>query len=364
MISVTTTSAHKYPIHISHSCADEITSFIDDHFEHRNGFIVIDERVADLYMDDYIEIFNQTSLNRLEVSVIPEGEQSKSMEQYQSLLDDVMQANLKRSDCIFAIGGGVTGDLAGFVAATALRGIGLVHLPTTLLAMVDSSIGGKTGINHATGKNRIGSFYQPEAIFMETRRLVTLSEKEWMGGLGEVLKYGCISDRSIIDESQKLVDREFMADEKLARLIKKSAQIKANIVQKDEKEQGIRAWLNFGHTTAHAIERVAEYGSIPHGVAVFMGMVAELKLSDMHQQSDSLSGLLDNLLEAYRPFTKGLNFKPELLHEVMAFDKKNKNDQVTFVLLTEPGSPYVTANVSEGHILESLNHMIETTTRA
>jgi 3-dehydroquinate synthase len=358
VISVQINSEESYQIAVQHDANQEITAYLNTHFSGRKALIFIDERVAKFHISDYMKLLNGTKLGSVGLTTIPEGESSKSFSMYEQLVSEALEADLKRSDVIIAIGGGVTGDLAGFVAATVLRGVHLIHLPTSLLAMVDSSVGGKTGINHTTGKNRIGAFYQPDAIFMELKRLETLEQKEWMAGFGEVLKYGCISNPEIIDSAKKSIAQKFVIDENVRSIIESSVKIKADIVQQDEKESGIRAFLNFGHTTAHAIERVMEYGTVAHGVAVFMGMITELELSRLKgglKRSDQLDLLVDDYRD-YVPDLKNLAIND--LIQAMSYDKKNMAAGTTFVLLNDMAQPYVTSDVDQQDISRSLSLMI------
>lgn len=268
------------------------------------------------------------------VQTVAPGESAKSWEQAGILLDGLLRGGVRRGTPLVAIGGGVVGDLAGFVASACLRGLPLIHVPTTLLAMVDSSIGGKTGVNHATGKNLIGAFYQPERIVMDTELLSTLPEREWRCGLGEVLKYGMISDPSLleIDYASDVVD--------WPSIISKSARFKVRTVEEDELEQGIRAYLNYGHTFGHALEAVTGYTRFAHGEAVYVGMVAAARFGQ------SLGHRVDpEVLLRHAPLFKldlsGLVERIPDLMAAMFMDKKIKGSAIRFILVDPIGSPFI-----------------------
>ena len=212
---------------------------------------------------------------------IPDGEEYKNFETLKSIYDSLIEFGFDRSSLIVALGGGVVGDIAGFAAATYLRGIPFVQVPTTLLAQVDSSVGGKTGINHEKGKNLIGAFYQPGFVLIDTSTLDTLPEREYLSGLAEVAKYGIVLDGNLFDfmsaNAGKLLDRD---KESLLTVIKRSCSIKASIVEKDEKEAGLRAVLNYGHTIGHAVETLTCYKRYTHGEAVAIGMAQAARFSE------------------------------------------------------------------------------------
>lgn len=314
-------------------------------FKQREGFdtcfLLVDENVWNHHGQHIKHLFDLIGI-RYKYRVIPSGEQSKTVQQWSDLVDYLLQSGVRRNTPLFAIGGGVTGDLAGFVAASALRGIPLVHIPTTLLAMVDSSIGGKTGVNHSTGKNLIGAFYQPLEVIADLDLLATLPKREWRNGLSEVLKYGAIQDTSIFDESAIFRDEDVLNNHprQLKELIFKCAQIKADIVAADEFESGTRAFLNFGHTFAHALEKVSDFGVINHGEAVYLGMLAAITLSN-----DVGASIDDEPIRRYRSLYSFEVFKQMLptdeLLSAMKNDKKVIDDALRFVLLKKWQQPVV-----------------------
>lgn len=283
----------------------------------------------------------QSLVKRPMLARIPAGEQSKSVEVWSSLVDFCLEQGVDRQTSLVAVGGGVTGDLAGFVAASVLRGLPLIHVPTTILAMVDSSIGGKTGVNHSVGKNLIGAFYQPRAVVSFLSVLETLPDAEFISGFAEVLKYGAIEDTEIL---QLLNKRSILSLRKdlplLKEIVQRCIKVKARVVSEDTKESGLRMILNYGHTFGHAIEKVAGYGRISHGQAVFAGMVAASVMArrlgadldpiliNQHAPAFISPGLFD-----------GLSI-PDL-NKAMQSDKKVSRTKVRFILLNEYGKPYL-----------------------
>lgn len=268
---------------------------------------------------------------------IASGETSKSAGNWLQAVDFCFENGVNRKTPMVAVGGGVTGDLAGFVAASVMRGIPLIQVPTTLLAMVDSSLGGKTGINHPTGKNLVGAFYQPDAIISDTAFLETLPVREWHCGMAEIIKYGAIADPGLFSLAVPYKSG-YTNPAKLIELITRCARIKADIVAEDEKEAGKRAWLNFGHTFAHALESLTDYRRFSHGEAVYVGMVAALKLSALSGSHIDESPLLQ-FLDAYRLSTADLKNRIPDLVDKMFLDKKNLNNTVRVVLLDSYGKP-------------------------
>ncbi len=304
-------------------------------------FILVDENVWQHHKQRISNTFESLDVEYT-CRVIPAGEQSKSVKQWNVLVDFLLRSGVRRNTPLFAIGGGVTGDLAGFVAASTLRGIPLVHIPTTLLAMVDSSIGGKTGVNHTTGKNLIGAFYQPQEVIADVDFLETLPNRDWTNGLSEILKYGAIHDPEIFDECEIFHYNNVLetSRDELTQLILKCAQIKADIVAADEFESGTRAFLNFGHTFAHALEKVSDFDRLNHGEAVYLGMLAAITLSN-----ETGAELNDEPIRNYRSLysfkvTKEMLPENELF-SAMKSDKKVIDDTFRFVLLKSWQQPVV-----------------------
>lgn len=339
IIKVPLTQKHHYNIHVGLSLEAEILNFFTERYSSRLAVVIIDEKVHQLHKIR-IESFCSSYFSDVQLLVVPEGETSKSLGQWSELVDGILKRGVERNTPLIAVGGGVTGDLAGFVAASVLRGLPLVHMPTSLLAMVDSSIGGKTGVNHDAGKNLIGSFYQPDAVFADISFLETLEKKEWITGLAEILKYAAIQEPSLFQKLEKLVVDGFTPAKGWAEVISQSARIKVNVVQKDTLEKGTRAYLNFGHTFGHALERTAGYGLISHGEAVFVGMMAATYFSrQMGHPVDEAR--FASFLPLYQKQIEQLPNSSGSLIEAMKTDKKVIDNLLRLVLLKEWGSPYI-----------------------
>ncbi len=338
-LELTTQYTDTYQIQAGYNIGNDIIGFLQRNYNHNKALVVIDQNVYNLHGKELIKSLEQV-YDKVPFYVVKSGEESKSIGEFSAILDFVLSQHIERKTPLIAVGGGVTGDLAGFVAASALRGIPLIHLPTTLLAMVDSSIGGKTGINHKAGKNLIGAFYQPKAVFADLKFLDSLPKKEWVGGLSEILKYGFISDKTIFETTTKLIeqDKDFKNTEEWLNVVKSSMSIKADIVAKDVKENGLREFLNFGHTFAHVLERVGNYKKYTHGEAVFMGMLAAIFVSNKLG-----AGVDENLLLRYK-YLYNLKVEQTLdsssLTDLMLLDKKTKNKEIRLVLLKETEKPY------------------------
>ena len=282
-----------------------------------------------------------------EVAFIPDGETSKSLREAEKLYTRAIETGLDRKSVVIALGGGVVGDLAGFVAATFMRGISLIQIPTTLLAQVDSSVGGKTAVNHALGKNLIGAFHQPRAVFIDLNFLKTLPEPEIKSGLGEVVKYGVISDEKLFsyfeDNADKILSRDLKT---LAHIVKRSCEIKAQVVGADEKESGLRRILNFGHTMAHAIEEETHYEKYRHGEAVAIGMLAAAQISsELGKTSAANVTRLENLIKKFGMVTNCAGLDADKLYDVTFRDKKTVGGKVNWVLMKNFGEVEISNDV-------------------
>lgn len=338
IIDINISLDHSYQIIIGEHLKKSFQNFCSDRYSAEKVFVLVDEKVNNLHrprIDKLVSYFTTAHFIG-----IPEGEASKSVEQWQRISDEILSAGVERSTPLLAVGGGVTGDLSGFVASTVLRGIPLIHMPTTLLGMVDSSIGGKTGINHATGKNLIGAFYQPDAVFSDIAYLDTLEQEEWITGMAEILKYAAIRNPGLFEELETLTSQPLAPQQKWTAVVEQSARIKTDIVQEDTLEAGKRAYLNFGHTFGHALEKVSGYGQLSHGEAVFAGMIAATYFSK------KLGYPVDEA--RFNPFIslyqKQISVLPKNIDELisaMKSDKKTKNKIIRLVLLNEWGSPYI-----------------------
>ena len=288
--------------------------------------------------------------------VIPDGEEYKDFLWLYKILGELLSARFDRKSLIVALGGGVIGDIAGFAAATYMRGIRCVQVPTTLLAQVDSSVGGKTGINHSLGKNMIGAFFQPSLVLMDQELLSTLPERQVRAGLAEIIKYGVIWDRELFDTMKEKKKDIFSLGSSLDEIIVRSCQIKAEVVAEDERESGLRAILNYGHTVGHAIETLTGYKRYLHGEAVAIGMrvaadlAVRLKLLD---EADATS--IRQLISSYGlPVAIPEELTPEMILETMALDKKAVGNILRFVLPTSIGAIRIVEGVAESAIKKTL----------
>lgn len=304
-----------------------------------HAMIVTNDTVAPLYARQL-----QDSLTgrhrRVEMIVLPDGEEYKNWETLNRIFDALLQHACDRQTVVYALGGGVVGDMAGFAAACYMRGVPFVQVPTTLLAQVDSSVGGKTGINHPLGKNMIGAFYQPQLVVCDLDTLRTLPPREFSAGLAEVIKYGPIADTALAEWIEgnlaALMQRDTTA---LAHVVKRSCEIKAAVVGQDERESGVRAFLNFGHTFGHAIESGLGYGVWLHGEAVGCGMVMAMHLSQRLGYVDAeWVQRMTRLIRAAGLPTVGPQLGPDRYLELMRVDKKAQAGQIRFVLIERPGT--------------------------
>lgn len=316
--------------------------------------IVTNETIAPFYLD----LIKRTLANYdLTVITLPDGEQYKNIETLNLIFDQLLQERHTRKTTLLALGGGVIGDMTGFAAACYQRGVDFIQVPTTLLSQVDSSVGGKTGVNHALGKNMIGAFYQPNAVIIDTVTLNTLPDRELSAGLAEVIKYGLICDKPFYQWLQENIGRLLDRDPKaLSYAVHQSCQDKARVVEADETESGIRAILNLGHTFGHAIETHTGYGSWLHGEAVAAGMVmaADLSCREGHISREDVDGLVCLLERANLPVMPPSGINPDRFLELMAVDKKVLDGQLRLVLLDSVGHAVVTDSFSRKYLMDSL----------
>jgi len=313
----------------------------------RGVVVVTDDQVGPIYAHQLKQGLSHVA--PMTEVVLPSGERHKHLQSIELILDAALEDRHERRSLFIALGGGVVGDMTGFAAACFLRGADFVQVPTTLLAQVDSSVGGKTGVNHAMGKNLIGAFHQPRRVMIDLNTLLTLPEREYAAGLAEVVKYGLISDGEFFDwlvsNRESLKQREM---ETIAIAVKRSCEIKAAIVAADEREAGVRAHLNFGHTFGHAIERMQGYGDWLHGEAVAAGMVMAARISA--DRGDLAPGIVEQLVAFNQ--SVGLPSAPPPEHtaedflEAMSSDKKVSAGKVRYILLRGLGAPRITDTVT------------------
>lgn len=318
--------------------------------------VVTDSNVAAHYRDRLDALFIKDGWDAL-VLVLPAGETTKSPKHLHAIYDAALGWNIDRRTPIVAFGGGVIGDLAGFAAATLLRGLPLVQVPTSLIAQVDSAIGGKTGINHSEGKNLIGAFHQPELVLVDTKLLYTLDRRQWTSGLAEAVKHALIDDEPYFAWMEKEWNRIMARDpEVVPDMVYRAVKVKARIVSEDERELGQRALLNFGHTFAHALEQVAGYGTLTHGEAVVVGMRAATFLSRrLHAKVDE--DRIERILGAFPAPPLPVEFSSNTLKAAMHSDKKAQAGRLRFVLLRKIGLAYVEDDVTPADLDAAWHHV-------
>jgi len=303
--------------------------------------VVTDPTVAALYGSSVVKSLEEASLATTVIE-IPEGEEHKSLALVSFLYDRFLEARLDRRCPVIALGGGVVGDLAGFAAATFLRGVPFVQVPTTLLAQVDSSVGGKTGVNHSTGKNLIGAFYQPGLVWLDVRTLRTLPRRQVLAGMAEIIKYAAILSPDLFDLLDREMERVLALDDALlADIVRTCCELKAMVVSKDERESGYRSILNFGHTLGHAIERLTDYREYMHGEAVAIGMAFAARLS--RARGHCTPAVEERVIRLIRSAGLPVELPADLVGQhlglALGTDKKMSADRVKFVCLEGIGRP-------------------------
>lgn len=356
-VKIKATKETSYPILIDEGLLDEAYDYIKNCTDANKFLVVTNTKVYSLYGE---KLKNDDA----EFIVLPDGEEYKNRDILNKIIDKALEIKLERKDAIIALGGGVIGDMAGFAAATYQRGIDFIQIPTTLLAQVDSSVGGKVAVNHKLGKNVIGSFYQPKLVLADTNTLNTLDDRQFKTGLAEVLKYAFIERSCNADEDYHLL--EFLKKNKdeifkknnniLQELIKICCLLKSSVVNQDEKEKGLRAILNFGHTYAHAIENITDYKLYTHGEAVSIGMkfifdlAAELNLITADYYNDAIK-----LLSDYNLTTQlSINIDIESFYNAMLSDKKVKNKAINFVMPVKEKEVSIMNNIDKKLILKGI----------
>jgi len=342
-----------YPIYIGVKLLQD-PALIQKHIQTKAVCIVSNTTVSKLYLSELKKSLNGYRV--IEV-ILEDGEQFKNADSLNQIYTTLLDNKFNRDSTIIALGGGVVGDIAGFSAASFMRGIPFIQIPTTLLSQVDSSVGGKTGINHPLGKNMIGAFYQPQAVIIDMHVLKTLDKREISAGLAEVIKYGLIWDKDFFDHLESHIeDLKNLNVMQLQQAIYRSCEIKAEVVSQDERESGLRAILNLGHTFGHAIENCLGYGKWLHGEAVGCGMVMAAQMSLAH------GWIYDTDFDRIRKLIQAAGLpieKPQIpLHdflEAMSLDKKNKNQDIYLVLQQGIGKAIVTKEYSFSELEKVLN---------
>ena len=334
-----------YPIIIGASFFKNGFNF-DEWVKGKDCLIVTNEVVAPLYLkalESQLKNKNVVSL------VLPDGESNKTLEIWTQIIDKLVKMKASRDTTIIALGGGVIGDITGFAAASYMRGISYIQVPTTLLSQVDSSVGGKTGINHIQGKNLVGAFHQPKLVLIDIDTLKTLPERELISGLAEVIKYGAIADNKFFCWLENNIEYLLTRNpETLIKAILKSCSIKAQVVGEDEFENGKRAILNFGHTFGHAIENIKGYGEILHGEAIAIGMILAAEISPL---DDIEINRLETLIKKAGLPHKIDSLKIDDMYQAMLMDKKVQSKKLRYILLRSLGEAFIDDNVTEENVL-------------
>lgn len=337
-VNISETKASQYPIYINSNPITELKNELDRVCEGRKKLVIFSEKVYKLYK-------NELNFDKSEIFILKDGETQKNIKNYAKIINKAIELKLSRKDIIVAIGGGVVGDMAGFAAATYMRGIEFIQVPSTLLASVDSSVGGKTAIDMPHGKNFVGAFYQPKAVYINLNFLKTLDEKQYKSGFGEVIKYAFIEKSCNHSEYFNLLEilktnrenYETRNHEFLENIIRICLELKASVVAQDEKEKGLRKILNLGHTFGHALEEETKYKRFTHGEAVVQGMMFIFNYAlncDRNYRDEALT--LMNMY-GYKPCNLRFINKNNLI-KYMKTDKKSSNDIITFIVPTENGT--------------------------
>ena len=343
-----------YPIYIGSGLLKQ-KELLTKHIHSKQVLIVTNTTIAPLYLESVVK-----SLSEFQVQVVelPDGEQYKSLKYATQIFDHLLENKFSRNSTLIALGGGVIGDIGGFAAACYQRGIAFIQIPTTLLAQVDSSVGGKTGVNHPLGKNMIGAFYQPQCVLADINVLDTLDDRQLVAGIAEVIKYGLIRDLELFEWLEEnialLLERNKKA---LTYVIERSCINKAEIVAEDEFESGIRAILNLGHTFGHAIETGMGYGEYLHGEAVSIGIgyAADLSRRMGYISQNDVKRILNLLQLASLPVIPPKEMKAQQFIELMAVDKKNMDGKIRLILLKSIGKASLPINVEQTLLDQTLN---------
>jgi len=343
-----------YPVYIGKSIFNQMPSIIEKHSLHKNVFIVVDENVLGYHLKKIKSIVSE-KMRKIVVVEYVANEKSKSNKSVEELYDCLIKNNFGRDTLVIAVGGGITGDIVGFAASTFGRGVQFVQVPTTLLAAVDSSVGGKTGINYGRTKNLIGSFYQPEFVLIDAAFFKTLKEEEIVCGIGEIIKYAFLGDEkfySLITGSLKDILK--LKDIQTQKIVESCVNLKASVVQADETESGLRKILNLGHTFAHALE-VEQDHRIKHGHAVIVGLTCALYLSHYKGlvSAQELVKYLELPLSLQNKITID-NCNIESIYKIMLRDKKSREGKIKFVLLSSPGNIYLDFEAEKDFVIQAL----------
>ena len=347
-----------YPIYIGSGLLSD-KSYLHKHIHGKQVMIVTNTTVAPLYLQSVCEQLNDY---QVEIAILPDGEQYKTLETVNTIFDALLGAKFDRSATLIALGGGVVGDMTGFAAASYQRGVNFIQIPTTLLSQVDSSVGGKTGVNHELGKNMIGAFHQPQAVVIDVDTLDTLGQKEFSAGMAEVIKYGLLGNADFLQDLETNMSDLMNRDVKLIiDAVYRSCEDKARIVAEDEFESGRRALLNLGHTFGHGIENTLGYGTYLHGEAVSVGMFMAVKLSEL--EGDLTAACVERVAQLLNQANLPCEINKEIteaqLFAAMSLDKKAIDGNIRLVLLRNLGNAYL----SQDYSVDNLNQVVRDFTR-
>lgn len=346
-----------YDIVIGSGLHRQVSEFLKPLGLSKKLLLVTNRKIAELYLSEVLKSLESGGYQAV-VAEVPDGETAKSLEQAAKLYDTMFDFGLDRGSAVLALGGGVVGDLAGFAAATYMRGVPFIQLPTTLLAQVDSSVGGKVAVNHPRGKNIIGAFYQPRLVVTDINTLSTLDRRDVLSGLAEVIKTAVIKDADFFYWLKKHLSAVLALEkEALVYIVEASCRIKAEVVAADETEQGLRAILNYGHTVGHALETLAGYGTLRHGEAVAVGMAAEARIAEMLGliTAEVRQEITDLIASAALPTAVPAQLNSQQILASMYQDKKVLDSALNLALIDAIGRSVVVNDVSPEVVLSALN---------
>lgn len=350
-----------YPIFIGRGLLNDADKLLP-YIKGKQVLVVSNTTVGPIYLNRILDLLSKNSALKVDTVVLPDGEEYKNLKTLNRIFTGLLESNHNRTTTIVALGGGVVGDMAGFAAASYQRGVDFIQVPTTLLSQVDSSVGGKTGVNHELGKNMIGAFHQPNCVLIDTEVLQTLPKREFVAGMAEVIKYGLIWDEEFWNWLEDHVDDLMVLEQQaLTHVINRSCEIKAQVVAQDERESGIRAILNLGHTFGHAVETGLGYGVWLHGEAVGLGMMMAVDLSHRLGLIDkSVVERTEKLLTRLGlPRKAPKELTAERMLELMSVDKKVINSKLRLVLLDSLGHAIVTEDIDHDKLQETFSTFLD-----
>lgn len=365
IVKVDLSDGRDYPIYIGSGFTDEEAgTMLRKHIKGKRALLITNDRIEGWYLEKYQKIISSTGQVQVDTVVLPDGEEHKTYDVMSMILDKALELGLDRKSTFIALGGGVIGDMVGFASSIYQRGVNFIQIPTTVMAMVDSSVGGKTGVNHPRGKNMIGAFHQPECVFIDTNNLNTLPDRELKSGLSEVVKYGLIRDAPFFEWQEENIAKLLGRDPASTRYaIKRSVENKAEVVKSDEKEAGVRATLNLGHTFGHAIETGSGYGHWLHGEGVAIGTAMAATMSEKMGwiDADMKKRIYAILQSADLPvkLPKDSPMTVEMFNKLMSLDKKVADGQLRLILLKgDLGNCVFTGDFDKNAMQETIEEFV------